>query len=150
MQYNWSVAIKYWLAVAHRDHVRRSVDIGVLQVGARLRAALDRMGEADGLVCYSPRTRPEGERLQAFTAVGRLGAGRPFQPVPGDDRPWRRQAEYETDAVEASIRPLLPVLDLSREHVDWGFRLRDGLLEISRRDFELVRRQMRRPSADDR
>lgn len=150
MQYNWSVAIRYWMGVAQRELVRRYVALGVAQVGPRMRERLEQMGESDGFVYYSPRTEPEGDRLQAFTAVARLGAGGAFQAAPGPDRPWRREVQYETDVVEASIRPLLPVLDMSREHPDWGYPLRTGLVEISRRDFELIRRQMRRPSADDR
>ncbi|RNE67423.1 EVE domain-containing protein [Cryobacterium tepidiphilum] len=152
MQYNWSVAIRYWMGVAQREHVRRCVRVGVAQVGPGLRRALEELGEADGLVYYSPRTAPapDGDRLSAFTAIGRIAVGPAYQEFPGAERPWRRRTEYETDVVEAPIRPLLPVLDFSREHRDWGFRLRAGLFEISRRDFEVIRRQMRRPSADDR
>jgi hypothetical protein len=151
MQYNWSVAIRFWMGVAQREHVLRGVRLGVAQVGPGLRRTLEELGEADGLVYYSPRTAPapDGDRLSAFTAIGRIDPGRAYQEWPGPDRPWRVRTEYETDVVEAPIRPLLPVLDFSRDHRDWGFQLRAGLFEISRRDFDVIRRQMQRPSADD-
>jgi hypothetical protein len=66
----------------------------------------------------------------------------------GDFRPWRRRVEWEHDAVATPIRPLLPSLDFTRDTRDWGYQLRRGLIEISRHDFELIRRQMR-PSPDD-
>lgn len=85
MQYNWSVAIRYWMGVAQREHVRRGVQLGVAQVGPGLRRTLEELGEADGLVYYSPRTAfaPDGDRLSAFTAIGRIIAGRPYQEWSG-------------------------------------------------------------------
>ena len=70
--------------------------------------------------------------------------------VSGDYRPWRRRADYDLDAVDTSIRPLLPVLDFTRDNPNWGYQLRRGLFEISKHDFEVIRQQMRRPSAGDR
>jgi len=51
--------------------------------------------------------------------------------------------------VATSIRPLLSVLELTRGDPNWGYQLRRGLIEISRHDFDMIRQQMRRPSADD-
>jgi hypothetical protein len=146
------VAIRYWLGVVHREHVRRGVLMGVAQASHGSRAALEQMGEADGLVYYSPKTDFEGEPLRQFTAIGRIADENVYQA--GDSaseyRPWRRRADYDTDAVDASIRPLLPILDFTRDNPNWGYQLRRGVIEISRHDFELIRQQMRRPSADDR
>jgi EVE domain len=168
MQYNWSVAIRYWMGVVQREHVRRAVAMGLAQGNHGSRAAIAQMGEADGIVFYSPKTDIEGEPLKAFTAIGRIadsavfqagsgsgsgagsGAGGGAGSRSGDFRPWRRAADYETDAVEAPIRPLLAVLDFSRDNPNWGYQLRRGMIEISRHDFEVIRQQMRRPSADDR
>jgi hypothetical protein len=154
MQYNWMVAIRYWMGVVQREHVRRGVEMGIAQANHGSRAALQQMGEADGIVYYSPKTDIEGDPLKTFTAIGRIADGVVYQAGSGSDsgdfRPWRRAADYDTDAVEAPIRPLLAVLDFSRDNPNWGYQLRRGMIEISRHDFEVIRRQMRRPSADDR
>jgi len=152
MGYNWNVAIRYWLGVAQRENVRRGVAMGIAQVSHGARAALESMRDSDGVVYYSPRTNFEGEPLKCFTAIGRVADDLVFQPAEspaGSYRPWRRRVDYDPGAVEAPIRPLVPLLDLTRGNPDWGYQLRRGLLEISRHDFEEIRRQMRRPSADD-
>jgi hypothetical protein len=138
------------MGVVQREHVRRGVAMGIAQANHGSRAALERMGEADGLVYYSPKTDIEGEPLKAFTAIGRIADGDVYQVASGEFRPWRRRADYDTDAVEAPIRPLLPVLEFTRDNPNWGYQLRRGMIEISRHDFEVIRAQMRRPSADDR
>jgi hypothetical protein len=138
------------MGVVQREHVRRGVALGIAQANHGSRGALEQMGEADGIVYYSPKTDIEGEPLKAFTAIGRIADGTVYQVASGEFRPWRRRADYDTDAVEAPIRPLLPVLDFSRDNPNWGYQLRRGLIEISRHDFEVIRAQMRRPSADDR
>lgn len=132
--------------------------MGMAQVSEGARALLEEMNESDGLVYYSPRDTYEGEALREFTAIGRIAPGPAFQtgpafpPGPGYSayNPWRRRTDYDPDAVATSIRPLLSILDFSRGNPDWGYQLRRGLIEISRHDFELIRQQMRRPSADDR
>ncbi|GIT79844.1 UPF0310 protein [Leifsonia sp. LS1] len=152
MRYNGSMAIRYWLGVVQRDHVLRGVAGGFAQVNHGARAPLERMGPADGFVYYSPKTAyPDGEPLKEFTAVGRVAEGEPFQVTQGqtmrgpagDFLPWRRRVEWDHDAVATPIRPMLPALDFTRENRDWGYQLRRGVIEISRHDFELIRRQMR-------
>ncbi|MET0783746.1 MAG: EVE domain-containing protein [Leifsonia flava] len=145
------MAIRYWLAVASRDHVRTAVDLGIAQVNRGARAGLDRMGEFDGLVYYSPKTEyPDGEILRHFTAVGRVADGLLYQAVSMDRNPWRRRVDWDLAAESAPIRPLLGSLDLTRNAPDWGHQLRAGFLEISRHDFEIIRQAMQRPSPDDR
>jgi hypothetical protein len=61
----------------------------------------------------------------------------------GDFLPWRRLVEWDHDAVATPIRPLLGALDFTRDRPDWGYQLRQGLIELSRHDFELIGRQMR-------
>jgi len=61
----------------------------------------------------------------------------------GDFKPWRRRVEFDHDALPTPIRPLLGALDFTRDRPDWGYQLRRGLIELSRHDFELIRRQMR-------
>ncbi|TFD28230.1 EVE domain-containing protein [Cryobacterium cryoconiti] len=141
------VAIRYWLGVASREHVLRAVAVGLVQARHGARAALEQMGESDGVVYYSPKTDIDGDSLREFTAIGRIAPGIVHQgesAAPSSYRPWRRHIDYETDAVATSIRPLLSVLEFTRSDPNWGYQLRRGLLEISRHDFELIRRQMRR------
>lgn len=141
------MAIRYWLGVASREHVLRAVAVGLVQARHGARAALEQMGESDGVVYYSPRTDIDGDSLREFTAIGRIAPGIVHQgesAAPSSYRPWRRHIDYETDAVATSIRPLLSVLEFTRSDPNWGYQLRRGLLEISRHDFELIRRQMRR------
>ena len=145
------MAIRYWLAVASRDHVQNAVDLGIAQVNHGQRGGLDAMGEADGLVYYSPKAEyPDGETIREFTAIGRIAAGAPYQAVSLDRRPWRRRVDYERDAEPARIRSMLGMLDFTRDTPQWGYQLRRGLIEISRHDFEVIRQAMQRPSADDR
>ncbi|MEO6310111.1 MAG: EVE domain-containing protein [Leifsonia sp.] len=144
------MAIRYWLGVVQRENVLRGVARGFAQTNHGARGLLERMRESDGLVYYSPRTQVDGEPLKQFTAIGRIVDSEVFQAADSGYRPWRRRVDYDHAAVATSIRPLLPVLDLSRGNPDWGYQLRRGLLEITKHDFEEIRRQMRRPSADDR
>ena len=101
------------------------------------------------VVYYSPKTAVEGELLREFTAIGFVAEGNAYEfrdpaTPSGTYVPWRRRIDYDTDAVSASIRPLLNVLEFTRSDPDWGYQLRRGLLEISRHDYDLIRRQMRR------
>ena len=142
------MAIRYWLGVVHRDHVRRAVSLGVAQLNHGSREALRRMGEADGLVYYSPREySPDGPLLRELTAIGRIADDDVYQAHDLDSdsrwRPWRRRVDYDLTATDAPIRPLVPVLDLSRNDPNWGYQLRKGLVELSRHDFETIVAQMR-------
>lgn len=121
--------------------------MGLAQAAHGSRAALEDMRESDGVVYYSPKTDTDGETLREFTAIGWIAEaapGRTGQTGPAPYRPWRHQVDYDTNAVAASIRPLLTVLELTRDDPNWGYQLRRGLIEISRHDYDLIRRQMRR------
>lgn len=145
------MAIRYWLAVASRDHVRVAVDSGFAQTNHGARGGLDEMGVSDGLVYYSPRTEyPDGDVLRCFTAIGRIADDRVYQAVSLDWRPWRRRVDWDLAAESAPIRPLLGALDFTRNAPNWGYQLRAGLIELSRHDFETIRQAMQRPSPDDR
>ena len=108
---------------------------------------------------YSPKTAyPDGEPLKEFTAVGRIADddGVPGHAGTDDARacratscPWRRRVDWDHDAVATPIRPLLGVLDFTRDTPDWGYQLRRGLIELTRHDFELIRRQMRPSSPEE-
>ncbi|GAB3618082.1 EVE domain-containing protein [Okibacterium endophyticum] len=148
------MAIRYWLAVVHRDHVRVGVAEGFAQVGHGRREGLGRMRESDGLVFYSPRESADGPQLKCFTAIGRI-ADDELTQVHADRldatwRPWRRRVDYRLDVGEAPIRPLIGALDFTRDKLNWGYQLRSGLIELSRNDFDVIGNAMRPPSPDDR
>ncbi|MEO5534667.1 MAG: EVE domain-containing protein [Pseudolysinimonas sp.] len=139
----------YWLAVVHRDHVRRGVDQGIVQVNHGSKAGVAKMSPGDGLVYYSPKDAyPEGAPLRAFTAIGLIADGDPWQAAPmmmrgdGEVRPWRRRVEYLEGVAEVPIQPLLPVLELTRDTPNWGWLMRRGLLELSAADFAVIATEM--------
>jgi hypothetical protein len=141
--------VRYWLGVAHRDHVRHGVEQGIAQVNHGSRAGIQRLAPGDGLVYYSPRdASPDGAALRAFTAIGRVADGDPWQgpavtmAAKGEVRPWRRRVEYVDGAAETPILALLPVLDLTRDTPNWGWLMRRGLLELTARDFAVIAGRM--------
>lgn len=139
------MAIRFWLAVAHRDHVRRAVEHGVAQLSFGRRDGIDRMGESDGVAFYSARDVPDGTPVRAFTAIGRVADDEVYR-IAGTDsgfRPWRRRVDYRLDVADAPIRPLLHVLEFTRHTADWGLQLKRGFLEISRHDFDVIEQAMR-------
>ena len=69
--------------------------LGIAQANHGSRAALEQMGEADGLVYYSPRTDLDGEPLKQFTAIGRMSTGEGARVLDRDGRELVfKQASY--------------------------------------------------------
>lgn len=129
--------------------MRHGVEQGIAQVNHGSRAGILRLSPGDGLVYYSPKdVYPEGAALRAFTAIGRVADGEPWQAAPvtmlarGEVRPWRRRVEYLDGVGEVPIAPLLPVLDLTRDTPNWGWLMRRGLLELSASDFAVIAHEM--------
>ena len=126
-----------------RDHARVAVE-GVFTQALHGRASgLKRLNAGDWLVFYSPKTSLEGgERLQAFTATGRVADDELYQVemAPGFV-PWRRNVNF-VDCVETPIGPLIDSLSFIKDKKRWGYMFRFGLFEIPQRDFELIKRAM--------
>lgn len=137
------MSVKYWLAVASAEHVRKGKALGFMQVNHGKAAPLRRVKPGDGIIYYSPTTRyGEKDGLQTFTAIGTVRAGEPYQGDMGNGfQPFRRDVDWE-DCGEAPIAPLLAALDLTAGKANWGYQLRFGLIEISERDFIAIRRAM--------
>ena len=141
------MAIRYWLVVHPLDRARELMELGALQVPWGERGPLDGMRESDGVVLYSPReSNPDGEPLRSAVGVGYLTSNEPRQWGSQARSPWRHDVEWMQDPAIAPIRPLRDMLELTRDDRFWGERLRDGWLEISRRDFEIFEDAVRRPS----
>lgn len=147
------MAIRFWLGVVQRDHVRDAVRLGIGQLNHGSREAISRLNEADGLVYYSPRETRDGTPLRAFTAIGRVADKDVYSADHRADasaRQWRRRIDWYRPAVEAPIQPLKKHLDLTQNRRTWGIQLRAGLVELSRHDWDLIRHEMRMPAPEDR
>ena len=128
-----------WIAVASADHVRRGRAAGFMQVCHGKAATLRRIKPGDRVAYYSPTLEFRGkDRLQAFTAIGRVGKGEPYEfDMGGGLHPFRRDVAWLT-AREAPIQPLLDKLDFTVGVRNWGSRLRFGLLSVSGHDLEII------------
>jgi hypothetical protein len=133
----------HWIGVVSRSHVRLGVDGGFIQLNHGKKAPLQRFHAGDGLLIYSPKTAyPDGDPLQAFTAVGTITSGEIYQVQmsPGFD-PYRVDVEF-LPCNEAPIRPLLDDLSFIRNKAHWGAAFRFGLLKVSAGDFARVAEAM--------
>ncbi len=127
-----------WLVVASAEHVRRGRDGGFMQAGHGKAAPLRKMAPGDGVVYYSPsRVMGEKDGFQTFTAIGRVREGRPYQvEVTPEFTPWRRDVDW-MDAVDQPIAPLKEWLEFTADKT-WGYKLRLGLVEIPKVDFDFL------------
>ena len=140
----------FWIGVVSREHVAMGVAGGYTQVNHGKAGPLERMRAGDGFAFYSPRTsHPDGEPLQAFTAIGRIRNGTVYQVAMGDSfRPFRLDVDY-FPAQEAPIRPLIDALSFIRSKTHWGAAFRFGVVRVPESDFALIAAAMGRSFADD-
>ena len=136
--------MRYWMAVACREHVMRGVKEGVAQVCHGKAGPLKQMDSGDGILYYSPTIRfGEKEPCQAFTAIGEIKEGEPYAfQVSEDFIPYRRDVRFFS-CREASIRPLIEKLEFIGDKTKWGFPFRRGCFSISELDFKLISSEMR-------
>lgn len=138
-----------WIAVASAEHVRIGRDGGFMQVSHGKAAPLKRIAPGDRVIYYSPAETLAGkDRLQAFTAIGKVRDTPPYQiQMRPDFEPWRRDVDW-WPSKEVSIRPMLDQLSFTRGDANWGFKLRRGLFDIENDDADLIARAMRQGNAD--
>ncbi len=100
---------------------------------------LKRIRPGDGVAYYSPAETLGGSQpLKAFTAIGTVAAGVPYQVDMGNGfNPFRRDVSW-ADARSAPIQPLLDRLSFTRDKRNWGYQLRFGLFEIAPGDLHLI------------
>jgi hypothetical protein len=132
-----------WVAVACADHVGRGRAQGFMQVCHGKAGPLARIRPGDRVAYYSPTMAMGGkDRLQAFTAIGVVREGEPYQADMGKGfRPFRRDVAW-LDGHEASILPLRAALGFISEGPNWGYRLRLGLVPVGERDMHLIAEAM--------
>jgi hypothetical protein len=136
--------MKHWVNTVSHDHVQIGVKGGFTQAGHGKSAGLKRLAKGDLMVFYSPRTAyPDGDPLQAFTALGRVADEEPYQATMGADfHPWRRRVEFvRVEAVP--IEPLIDALEFIPDKKRWGFPFRRGLFEIGAADFRRIAKAMK-------
>jgi hypothetical protein len=134
---------KNWVAVASAEHVRIGRSRGFMQVCHGKAAPLRRITPGDHVVYYSPTEAFCGKgKLQAFTAIGIVKLGAPYQvDMGGGFRPFRRDVQWR-EAVETPIRPLLDHLTFVAENKNWGYQLRFGLFQIGDDDMRAIAHAM--------
>ncbi len=132
-----------WIAVASADHVRRGRAEGFMQVCHGKAAPLHRIQPGDPVVYYSPTEQFQSKtQLQAFTAIGIVKPGVPYQEdMGGGFCPFRRDVHW-LPASEAPIQPLLDRLAWTSGQRNWGYTLRFGLFEISAQDLQIIAEAM--------
>lgn len=140
----------YWIGVVAKDHVDIGAAGGFAQLNHGKAGPLERMHAGDGLCFYSPRTAwPEGEPLQAFTAIGRIRTGTVYQATEGSGfRPFRLDVDY-LPATLAPIKPLIDGLSFIRSKKHWGAAFRFGVARVPEADFALIAGAMGRSLAED-
>ena len=130
-----------WLGVVSAEHVRRGVAGGFAQIGHGKRAPLARLHQGDTLVYYSPRERlDDTASLRQFTAIGVVADDTIWQVDEGDFKPFRRKVDYEV-ALPVAVADVVTQLDLTAAP-SWGYALRRGLVPLTDRDAETLRRLM--------
>jgi len=132
-------AAKCWLAVASAGHVCAGREAGIMQVCHGKAAPLRRIRAGDDIVYYSPTGQFRGsDKLQAFTAIGRVVSADPYPfDMGGGFVPHRHDVMWR-GARAAPIRPLLGELSFTAGRANWGQALRFGLIEITRSDLVII------------
>ena len=144
---------KNWLAVASAEHVEIGRSAGFMQVSHGKASPLRRIQPGDRVVYYSPNrtytpshSRRERDKLQAFTAIGTVKPGKPYQADMGFGfQPYRRDVVWH-DADPTPLAELHTTLAFTQE-ANWGYRLRQGLVEISEADMTAIAEAMFKASA---
>jgi hypothetical protein len=136
-------ARRFWIGVASRDHVNVAVKGAFIQLNHGKQSPLRRLTAGDSLIMYSPRTAyPDGEPLQAFTAIGTVVTGDVYQvEVTPDFRPHRVDVQF-VPSKEAHIKPLVEHLSFITSKSHWGAAFRFGLVEVPVIDFMLIAERM--------
>jgi EVE domain len=134
---------KFWIGIAAANHVGRGVAGGFCQVNHGKKSPLMRMNAGDVICYYSPVKEFGGkDTLQAFTAIGLIKPGEPYQgDMGGGFLPFRRDVVWLASQ-HAPIKPLLETLSFTKGKVSWGYQFRFGLFEIPGEDMQLIAKAM--------
>lgn len=128
-----------WVAVASAEHVQKGRAQGCMQVCHGKGAPLRRLKPHDCVVYYSPTiTFGEKDKLQSFTAIGRVTGSEPYQVDMGNGFfPFRLDVRW-FESQEVPISSLLNQLEFTKNKKNWGYKFRFGLIAISEHDMRLI------------
>jgi hypothetical protein len=137
-------APRHWIAVVPKAHVDRAVAGGFAMFAHGRHAAVTRVRPGDWLAYYSARTLLEGgDKVRAFTAIGRIAAREPYEAEMSGGQPgWRRNIAYEEKAKQADVYPLLDDLSFIKDRQHWGLFFHRSLFSVAREDFALIAQAM--------
>lgn len=135
--------MKYWIAVASKEHVLLGKKEGFMQVCHGKQNPLKRMNPGDWIIYYSPTKIFSGkEPYRKFTALGQIKDKDPYQFTMSEDFiPWRRDVTF-FKSEDISIEPLINELSFIKNKKQWGYVFRYGLIEIPCNDFQLIAAKM--------
>jgi EVE domain-containing protein len=140
----------YWIGVVSKGQAEAMIAAGFAEVNRGKAGPLERMREGDGFALYSPRTEdPDGDRVQAFTAIGCVAGGRIVQAHSTDGSPTFRRGVRYLPAIDAPVRPLIESLSFIRSKLHWGAPFRYGFIRISEDDFARIAAAMGRDFTRD-
>ncbi len=137
-------AHRYWIAVASANHVARGRAGGFMQVNHGKLAPLKRIKAGDIVAYYSPTAElGSKEPLRAFTALGAVKEGEPYQgEMGGGFTPFRRDVKWG-QSESAAIVPLLDRLSFTKGRKSWGYAFRFGLFEAEEADMKTIAAAMK-------
>jgi predicted RNA-binding protein len=135
--------MKYWIAVASREHVLMGKKEGIMQVCHGKQNPLKRISSGDWIIYYSPtEVFGKKEPCRKFTALGRIKDKDPYQFKMSEDFiPWRRDVTF-LKSKDLPIEPLIDELSFIKDKKHWGYIFRYGLFAIPFEDFQLIAPKM--------
>ena len=130
---------RYWVGVAAANHIARGKAGGFMQLNHGKLAPLKRVQPGDIITYYSPVKEFGGkDSLRAFTALGFVNAGEPYQgDMGGGFLAFRRDVHW-LEAKQALILPLIERLSFIQDKRQWGYKFRFGFFEISEEDMQII------------
>ena len=134
---------KYWIAVVSKEHVLNGINWGIMQVCHGKKAPLKRIKKGDFILFYSSKIKMQDKiPFQKFTAVAKAIDDEIYQVKMFENfEPYRRKVKF-LECSETEIKPLINDLDFIQNKKSWGYPFRYGLLEISKKDFDLITTKM--------
>ncbi len=132
---------KYWLAVAHKDHVLEGKSSNFIMVCHGKEAPLLKMSPGDVLVYYSPRefTKEKSTKtFMSFTAIARVGSA---SMEKNELNMSKRPAQF-LDTQDAKIEPIT-LSWKPKEGSKWGMAIRSGFKELTKEDFTIIAQAMK-------
>lgn len=138
-----SVAPRFWIGVASKEHVKNGIKLGICQFCHGKQGPAKRLTRGDFVIYYSSKLTMEGqEPYQKFTAIGVVADDVPYQvDMGGGFHPFRRNINY-FNGQEVDIKPLIHSLPFIKNKKSWGYAFRYGFFEIDQESFDIIASHM--------